>query len=111
MAEFGQMLGRNLWECLPGAERSFRPHYEKAWRTREPIEFVEFYEGRVDRVRAVASGGRLELSWEPLAQLDTLTLEGLRSSIAAAISTLEEHERATRRERTRSTLRLVQGAT
>lgn len=109
-AEFRQLVGRNLWECFPGAEPLFRPYYEEAWSTGEPIEFVQFYEGAVARVRARAHDGRLELSWELLAQLDTLTIEGLRSSVARAISALDEHESTARRARARRTLRLVEGA-
>jgi hypothetical protein len=108
LAEFGQLLGRNLWEGLPGAEQLFRPHYESAWRTREPVEFVQFYEGRVEQVRAVPRDDRLEISWTVLAQLDTLTLDGLRSSISDAISTLEESQTTTSGSR-RTRLRLVQG--
>jgi predicted transcriptional regulator len=50
------------------------------------------------------------VSWELLAQLDTLTLEGLRSSVAQAISALEESGIASRRKLPRRTLRLVKGA-
>lgn len=109
-AEFGRLLGRNLWDYFPGAEPLFGPHYEEAWSTGEPIEFVQFYEGSVARVRAHVRNGRLELSWELLAQLDTLTLEGLRSSVAQAISALEECESAARLERAPRALRLVEGA-
>jgi hypothetical protein len=109
-AELGLLLGRNLWELLPDAEPLFRPHYEEAWRTGEPVEFVQFYGGRVRRVHAHAQRGRLEVFWELLAQLDTVTLEGLRSSVAQAISALEEGEIGSRRELPRRTLRLVKGA-
>ncbi len=92
------------------AEPLFGPHYEEAWRTGEPVEFVQFYGGRVRLVHAHAQSGRLEVSWELLAQLDTLTLEGLRSSVAQAISALEESGIASRRKLPRRTLRLVKGA-
>jgi hypothetical protein len=107
-AELGRLAGLNLWDCLPDAEPLFRPYYESAWRSGEPLEFVQFYDGRVERVRAVPQGERLILSWEVLAQLDTLTLEGLRTSIVGAISAIDGAESAARRERARSALRLVE---
>ena len=107
-AELGGLEGRNLWECFPGAEPLFRGYYESAWRSREPLEFVQFYDGRVGRVRATARGDRLVLSWEILAQLDTLTLEGLRSSIVEAISALDRAESSARRVHARRSLRLVE---
>jgi hypothetical protein len=99
----GRALGHNLWESLPGAETLFRPHCELAWRTGRSVEFVEFYEGRVVRVTATHRKDHLlALSWQVLARVDTLTLDGLRSSLSGAISALEASERRT------STLRLVE---
>ena len=103
----GPVLGRNIWTCHPEAEPLFRPRLDEAWHTRGPIAVVEFYEGRVLRVQAVRRGGRLELSWDVVMQLDTVTLEGLNSSIAVAIEALEDEERAVMPRNPHRGLRLV----
>jgi hypothetical protein len=101
-AQFEPLLGRCVWESFPGSRELFRPHYERARRTGQPVEFVQFFAGHVARVRAVPVGGRLELSWQTLAVLDLLTLEGLRASLDAALDALE-------RRRRRDSLRIVEG--
>lgn len=108
---FGSLLGRDLWECFPDSEPLFRPYYEEAWRTGEPVEFVQFYDGRVGRIRATPEGSRLALSWEHVVQLETLTLEGLRSSLTETIAALEGAAPGVAREGSRGRLRLVVGDT
>ncbi|HWQ24198.1 MAG TPA: hypothetical protein VNK94_08850 [Gaiellaceae bacterium] len=103
-AQFEHLLGCCVWESFPGSRELFRPHYERARRTGQPVEFVQFFAGHVARVRAVpAAGGRLELSWESIAVLDVLTLEGLRSSLDAALAILERRCR-------RNSLRVLEGS-
>jgi hypothetical protein len=106
-AEFGRFEGRSLWECLPGSAALFRPYCENAWRLREPVEFVQFYEGQVGRIRATAEGDRLVLHWEVLARLDTLTLERLRSSFVEALSALDRAETSARRDHAHRLLQVV----
>ena len=50
--QFGPLVGSRLWECFPGAEPLFKPYYDAARRSGEPLEFVQFYDGNVARVRA-----------------------------------------------------------
>lgn len=101
-AQFEPLLGRCVWESFPGSQELFRPHYERARQTGQPVEFIQFFAGHVVRVRAVPAGRRLELSWESLAVLDVLTLEGLRASLDAALATLERRCR-------RDSLRVLEG--
>lgn len=101
-AEFEPLLGRCRWDCFPGSRVPFRPHYERARRTGEPVELVQFFAGHVARVRAVPEGKRLELTWESLAVLDVLTIEGLRSSLELALALLDRRCR-------RSSLRVLEG--
>ena len=108
-AGFGPLVGRNLWECFPGAQPLYRPYYERARQTGKPVEFVQFYNGHVGRIRAVPSGGRLALFWEVLCRLDTLTLDGLRASLGEAIAALEECQDQLRREQVRDSLRVIDG--
>ena len=110
-AGFGPLAGRLLWECFPGSESLFKPHYERARRTGEPVEFVQFYEGTVARIRAVPTGDQLELYWERLHHLDTLTLDGLRSSIAEAIGLLDDREADMLRREMRGVLHVIEGGT
>lgn len=107
-AGLGPFAGRLLWECFPGSEPLFKPYYDEARESGEPVEFVQFYEGAVARIRAVPTGDRLELYWELLLRLDTLTLDGLRSSLAEAVDLLDDREaNMLRRER----LRVIEGGT
>jgi len=88
-SQFGPLLGASLWECFPGSKPLFKPHYDSARRSAEPVEFVQFYDGNVARVRAVPVGeGRLELQWEQLARLDTLTLDSLSETLDEALELL-----------------------
>jgi hypothetical protein len=108
-AGFGLLAGRVLWECFPDSQPLFKPYYDQARESGEPVEFVQFYEGTVARIRAVPKGDRLELSWERLLHLDTLTLDGLRSSIVEAIELLADREADMPRREMRRLLHVVEG--
>lgn len=108
-AGFGPLVGRNLWECFPGAKPLYGPYYERARQTGEPVEFAQFYNGHVGQVRAVPYGRRLALFWEVLCRLDTLTLDGLYASLGEAMAALEECEGQLRRKQMRDSLRVIDG--
>lgn len=107
--EVGHSVGRNVWEAFPGSEPFFRPHYETARRTGQPHEFVQFFAGRLARLHAVPRDGLLEVRWEILATIDTLTLDGLRASMDDAISVLEVEENGRPRDAVRRSLRVLDG--
>lgn len=77
----------------------------------EPVEFVQFYDGNVARVRAVPAGeGRLELEWEQLARLDTLTLDSLSETLDDALELLGGGITARRRQTLgRAALHVIEG--
>lgn len=108
-AGLGSLEGQDLWEAFPDSKPLFYPYYETAWRTGKPVEFVQFYDGSLARIRAVPSDGRLLLFWEVLSRLDTLTLDGFRTSLASAIELIEQSEARIDREQVRDHLRLVEG--
>ena len=94
----GHLRGRNLWEVAPDARPLFEPYYEAAWRSRQPVEFVQFFKGKLYRVDAVVRETRLELSWVVLHCIDTVTLDGLRASLCQALELMERHEESIGRE-------------
>jgi hypothetical protein len=106
-ADLRDYEGKNLWESFPHSKPLFQPYYERARQTGEPVEFVQFYNGYVTRIRAVPAGTHLHLYWEKIDRIDTLTLEGLRDSLAHALAVIEEQEAHLRREQSRGRLRLV----
>jgi hypothetical protein len=108
-AGFGPLRGRRLWETFPGSKQLFEPYYEKARQSGETVEFLQFYDGQVGHVRAVPRGRHLHLYWEHVHRLNTLTMEGLRQSLAEMIAALEERQGAIDRRRARASLRLVHG--
>ncbi|CAN5145752.1 hypothetical protein BH09ACT13_BH09ACT13_07010 [soil metagenome] len=115
-AALGPLRGRNLWDAFPGSRPLFHPYYDKARCTGEPVEFVQFYDGDLGHIRAVPEGSRLllfwellHLFWELLHRLDILTLEGLRASLDQALALIEEFDARLRRDRVKSTLRVVEG--
>ena len=63
-SQFGPLVGEVLWDCYPGSEPLFKPYYDTARRTGEPVEFVQFFDGNVSRVHAVPAQDRIELHWE-----------------------------------------------
>ena len=101
--------GRNLWEVFPEAKPLFEPYCDEARRTGEPVEFLQFYDGRLLRVRAVPRGRHLLLFGESLQDLDTLTLERLRASLAETIALIDDLSGSSRHERLRDSFRLVEG--
>jgi hypothetical protein len=106
---FGPLAGQNLWECFPGSERLFRPYYEKAMRTGEPAEFVQFYSGYVTGVRAEPQADRLKVSWKELHTIDALTLGTLQESLARTIELIDREQADALRSATRASLRLIEG--
>jgi hypothetical protein len=111
-SQFGPLVGSVLWDSFPGSEPLFKPYYDAARRGREPVEFVQFYDGNVARVRAVPTeDGLLELYWQPLARLDTLTLGSLAETLEESLELLDEQEADRHRASVRSALRLIEGGT
>jgi len=109
-SQFRPLLGEVMWDCFPGSKPLFKPYYDSARRTREAVEFVQFYDGNVARVRAVPrSDGQLALYWEPLARLDTLTLGGLVTSLERSLELLDDRRSGLDRQDARKTLRIIEG--
>ena len=106
--QFGPLLGSVLWDSFPDSQPLFKPYYDKARRTGEPVEFVQFYDGNVARIWAVpGSDHRLELYWELIVRLDTLTLGGLAKTLDESLELLDDATAA--RDQLRQTLRVIQG--
>ena len=107
--QFRPLVGARLWECFPGSEQLFKPYYDTARTSGEAVEFVQFYDGNVTRVRAVpCDDGRLELSWELLAHLDTLTLGSLIETLEESLELLDAAGTSGVGE-VRRTLRVIRG--
>ena len=110
VGQFRPLLGSVLWDCFPGSKPVFKPYYDKARRTNEPVEFVEFHDGAVARVRAIPrAADRLELYWEVMSRLDTLTLDRLARTLAESLELLEERGAAVHRHELRKVLRVIEG--
>jgi hypothetical protein len=109
-SQFGPLVGSVMWECFPGSEPLFKPYYDQARRSGEAVEFVQFYDGYVARIRATPrEDGELELRWDQLARIDTTTLRALADSLAASLDLLDEEQRDAHRDELRTTLRLIEG--
>jgi len=109
-SQFGPLIGSVMWDCFPGSKPLFKPYYDSARRTGEQLEFVQFYDGNIARVRAVPRGeGRLDLHWEQLARLDTLTLSGLVRTLDESLEHLAGARAGARRDEVRKTLRVIEG--
>lgn len=109
-SQFGPLVGSVMWDCFPGSEPLFKPYYDAARRSGEPVEFVQFYNGNVARIRAVPrQGDRLNLSWELLTRLDTLTLGGLVQTLEESLEHLDEEHAHLDRDDLRKTLRVIDG--
>jgi len=106
---FEHNLGRSVFACFPGSGPLFQPYYDRARKTGEAVEFAQYFDGRVTRVRAVPCGSRLAVSWETLALLDTTTGERLLASLDHAIERLDAALRELERARAKSSLRVVDG--
>jgi hypothetical protein len=111
-SQFGPLVGEVMWDCFPGSEPLFKPYYDHARRSGEPVEFEQFYDGSVARVRAVPRGrDRLELYWHQLTRLDTLTLGGLVASLDESLAVLGSRGSSTERQGTVAALRVLEGGT
>ena len=109
-SQFGPLVGSLMWDCFPGSEPLFKPYYDAARRSREQLEFVQFYDGNVARVRAVPrENGHLDLFWELLARLDTLTLDGLAQTLDESLELLDEEHLGANRTARRQNLRVIEG--
>ncbi len=109
-SQFGPLVGALIWDCFPGSERLFKPYYDAARRSGEPVEFVQFYDGNVSRIRAVpAADGRLELEWELLVRLDTLTLGSLAQTLEESLELLDGYGSGDQRDIVRRALRVIEG--
>ena len=106
-AMFGPVLGELAFDAFPDSEPLFRPHYERAARAGEPVEFATFYNGLVLHLRVTPSDSRLVVSWEEIARLDVLTLDGLFESLDTALDALGTSLVEIDRRRRRDLLRLV----
>ena len=109
MPVLGSFLGQSLWSCFPGSRPLYEPHYTRARRTGAPVEFAQYYNGRVMRVKAVPSRSHVTLWYEIVVILDVLTLRGLRDSLDSALAALSVAEETIRREQVRMSLQLVEG--
>jgi hypothetical protein len=109
-SQFAPLVGAVVWECFPGSEPLFKPYYDAARRTGEPVELVQFFDGVVARVRAVPAGdGRLDLSWDQLLRIDTTTLDAFRLTLRKALEILEAEASDAHRDEARTALRLIEG--
>jgi hypothetical protein len=109
-SQFGPLLGARMWDCFPGSEPLFKPYYDEARRSHEEVEFVQFYDGNVARIRAVpVDGGLLELHWELLARLDTRTLGSLAETLEESLELLGEESSGAGRASVRQALRVIEG--
>ena len=109
-SQFGPLVGSVMWDCFPGSEPLFKPYYDAARRSGEPVEFVQFYDGNVARIRAVPRpDGRLDLFWQLLARIDTLTLEGLSQTLQTSLELLDEEQVDAHRTALRTSLRVIEG--
>jgi hypothetical protein len=109
-SQFGPLVGSLLWDCFPGSEPLFKPYYDEARRTGEPVTFVQFYDGNVARISAIPRGDHsLELYWELISRLDTLTLPALARTLGEALERLDEQSAGKHRDELRKALRVIQG--
>ena len=109
-SQFRPLLGSVLWDCFPGSKPLFKPYYEEARRTRQPVEFVQFHHGNLARVRAIPRAeDRLELYWEVVSRLDTLTLSRLAETLDESLAALDDWRSSTHRDEARNGLRLIEG--
>ena len=109
-SQFAPLLGLLLWECFPGSKPLFKPYYDEARRTMEPVEFLQFHNGNLARVRAIPRGeDRLELYWEVISRLDTLTLDGLAQTLDESLELLDKSRSSMDRDEVRGALRVIRG--
>ena len=106
-AGFGPLLGQVILDAFPDSRALYRPYYEQAKRTREPVEFAQYYDGYVMHVGLEPIGSKLVVTWDTLVMLDVLTLDGLKASMRNALSAISTWEDRLTRQRRRQTLRVV----
>lgn len=109
-SQFGPLVGSLIWDCFPGSQPLFKPYYDAARRSGELTEFVQFYDGQVARIRAVPrADGHLDLFWNLLARLDTLTLDGLAQTLDESLLLLDQEHLGRDRNTRRQNLRVIEG--
>ena len=109
-SQFGPLVGSVMWDCFRGSEPLFKPYYDAARKSGEEREFVQFYDGRVARIRAVPqSDGHLDLYWDLLVHLDALTLETLAQTLDESLEALDEEHSSADRSALRQSLRVIEG--
>ena len=109
-ARLGPLLGRNVFDCFADATNLYRPYYENARASGEVVEFPQYYDGYVMLIRAEPlENGLLGVTWEIVGMLDTMNLDALRLSLGGTLARLEEHERRTRLQQGRTSLRVIEG--
>jgi hypothetical protein len=108
-AVYGSLRGCTLWDRYPEAKPLFQPRFDRARRTQEPVEFVQFFWGQVAWLRVEPCDSRITLSWEMLFALDTLTLDRLLASLESALEILDERQRQLERGRLRKTFHVING--
>ena len=104
----GPGCGQSFLELFTGSRSMILPYLDEAQRTSRVMTFARYFDGYVAEVRIVPNGRTLTVSCEPLGVLDVLTLDGLRTSLDAAVEMLKGREVAHRREVVRATLRVVE---
>lgn len=105
----GLAAGDCVLEGLPISRFTFVRACEHARETGETVDLVEYGGGRLLQVGIVPQDDNLHVSWETLGILDTLTMDGLRTSLRSILEILARAEDALGRERVRRSLRLVGG--
>jgi hypothetical protein len=75
-----QNLGRVLWDIYPEAEHLYAQTFTDAWDDGR-AEILAFHVGRLIHVTARRTVAGLRVGYKVLAQLDTVTLPALRSSL------------------------------
>ena len=109
-SQFGPLVGSIMWDRFPGSEPLFKPYYDAARRSGEPVEFVQFYDGNVARIRAVpGADGTLALYWQLVARIDTRTLGGLVYTLDEALGLLADEQIGVHRQALRNSLRVIKG--
>jgi hypothetical protein len=109
-SQFGPLVGARMWDCFPGSESLFKPYYDAARQSGEPVEFVQFYDGNVARIRATPTAqGRLELDWALLVRLDTLTVGSLAETLDEALELMGEESAEGQRAVVKRALRVIEG--
>jgi hypothetical protein len=108
-SQFGPLLGSVMWDCFPGSEPLFKPYYDTARSSGEPVQFVQFYDGRVARITATLVDEGLAITWEELGHLDTTTFASFRESLVESLELLATESSSAARDQARHALRLIEG--